>query len=296
MSKIAVGNGPLRLVTGDFNGDGILDVATSSEIANTVSVLLGKGDGTFKSALTYPAGGQPFSIAVGDFNADGYLDLVVTNVCPGYPTCSGATVSVLLGNGNGTFQPQVQYATGKGPDAVSLGDFNGDGKLDLAIVSDTDSAVCIFLGIADGTFQPYVEYPAGAGADGVTTGDFNGDGALDLAVTTNASGTDQEPVSILLGNGDGSFREPTFYTTAVGYLGTIQTADLNGDGKLDLIATGLGYGSESGGVSVLVGNADGTFQTHVDYLLNTAVDSVAVGDFNGDGISDLGATHINPSG
>jgi hypothetical protein len=291
MANVSAGNAPERLVTADFNGDGILDVATADEIGNTITILLGNGDGTFQPAITYPAAGKPFSIAVGDFDADGKIDLAVTNFC-----CPGATVSILLGNGDGTFQPQVQYATGKEPDAVIVGDLNGDGKLDLAMVADTDSAVSILIGNGDGTFQPYVEYPAGAGANGVTTGDFNGDGVLDLAVTTSASGTDQEPVSILLGRGDGSFQSPTFYTTAVGYLNALETADLNGDGKLDLIVTGIGYGGESGGVSVLLGNGDGTFQTHVDYLLNTAVDSVAVGDFNGDGIPDLAATHINPSG
>jgi hypothetical protein len=295
LSNTTAGNDPVRLVTSDFNGDGILDIATANEIGNTVTVMLGKGDGTFQSAVTYPAGGQPFSIAIGDFNSDGYLDLVVTNLCPGYPTCSGATVSVLLGNGDGTFQSQVQYATGNGPDAVSIGDFNGDGKLDLAITSLTDSSVCIFLGNGDGTFQPYVEYPVGTiTPNGVTTGDFNGDGVLDLALTTCC--TEPGVIAVLQGNGDGTFQPPAFYDTAIGYLNAIQTADLNGDGKLDLIATGIGAGSESGGVSVLLGNGDGTFQTHVDYLLNTAVDSVAIGDFNGDGIPDLAATHINPAG
>jgi hypothetical protein len=293
-SDLAAGNGPLRLVTADFNGDGILDVAAADEIGNTVAILLGRGDGTFQPPVTYPGGGEPFAIAVGDFDADGNLDLAVTSLCSD-PNCTLSTVSILLGNGDGTFKSQVQYKTGKGTVAVSVGDFNRDGKLDLAVTATNDSAVSILIGNGDGTFQPYVEYQTGAAPVGVTTGDFNGDGVLDLALTTCCL-SDQGPVSILLGNGDGSFQPPIFYTTAVGYLNAIETADLNGDGKLDLIATGIGYGSESGGVSVLLGNGDGTFQTHVDYPLNTAVDSVAVGDFNGDGIPDLAATHINPSG
>jgi hypothetical protein len=152
MSSFAAGNAPERLVIADFNGDGILDVATADEIDNTVAVVLGKGDGTFQPAITYPAGGQPFAIAAGDFNSDGKLDLAVTNICPSYPNCSGATVSIMLGNGDGTFQSQVQYPTGKGPDAVSVGDFNRDGKLARVVtVADEDSTHC-----SQGPFKLYV--------------------------------------------------------------------------------------------------------------------------------------------
>ena len=123
-----VGSYPNALVTGDFNGDGRLDLAVANQSSNTVSILLGKGDGTFQSAQNFACGGGPGSIAVGDFNGDGKLDIVTANAYD---------LSVLLGNGDGTFQPARNFdnVPGKYPGSVAVGDFNGDGKLDLGVGS-----------------------------------------------------------------------------------------------------------------------------------------------------------------
>jgi len=133
--------------------------------------------------VEYPTGPTPDAVTVGDFNGDGPLDLV---------TASGTyltnnTVSVLLGNGDGTFQPNVDYITGTAPSFAALGDFNGDGRVDMAVVNATSNTVSILLGNGDGAFQPRIDFPAPIGANGIAAGDFNGDGRLDLVVADFSS-------------------------------------------------------------------------------------------------------------
>jgi len=146
-------------------------------------ILLSNGDGTFQNHVEYPTGPTPDAVTVGDFNGDGPLDLV---------TASGTyltnnTVSVLLGNGDGTFQPNVDYITGTAPSFAALGDFNGDGRVDMAVVNATSNTVSILLGNGDGAFQPRIDFPAPIGANGIAAGDFNGDGRLDLVVADFSS-------------------------------------------------------------------------------------------------------------
>ena len=135
----AVGNGPDAIVAGDFTGDGRTDLAVANAGDNDVSVLLGNGDGTFQPQVTYAVGNGPDAIVAGDFNGDGRTDLAVANYSD--PGVHGNDVSVLLGNGDGTFQAQVTYAVGTGPTAIVAGDFNGDGRTDLA-VANVDSTAC----------------------------------------------------------------------------------------------------------------------------------------------------------
>ena len=116
------------MAIGDFNGDGFLDLAVANRTDNTVSILIGNGDGTFQAQVTYPTGAVPTSAIVGDFNGDGVLDLAVTDT-------DDNTVSILIGNGDGSFQAEVAYATGNDPESVVVGDFNGDGALDLAVAN-----------------------------------------------------------------------------------------------------------------------------------------------------------------
>jgi hypothetical protein len=181
------------VAVGDFNGDGIPDLVTANNAGNTVSVLLGKGDGTFQTQTTYATGIWPASVAVGDFNGDGILDLAVANFF-GNTAYYGNTVSVLLGKGDGTFQAQTTYATGNGPSSVAVGDFNGDGILDLAVANFFDNTVSVLLGKGDGTFQTQTPYATGSYSQGVAVGDFNGDGIPDLAVANSNYYT----VSVLL--------------------------------------------------------------------------------------------------
>jgi len=275
-----VGAAPLWIARGDFNGDGISDLAVVNESSNTVSVLLGRPDGTFASQVSYDTGVGPLSIVTGDFTGDGNLDLVVTNadctsqVPPQPPICNGTTFSILLGNGDGTFRSHIDYSSGNQPSSVAAADFNGDGKLDLAI-SSNQGGVSILLGNGDGTFQAPVEYSASSSQSLITdviVADFNGDGKLDLAVGGGE-------VSVLLGNGNGTFQAPLNSPGS----SPLAAADFNGDGKLDLFAGG----------NVLLGNGNGTFTLYATYPTATAA---AAADLNGDGKPDLVVTQGNSSG
>jgi hypothetical protein len=244
--------------------------------------LLGNGDGSFQPAVNFPAGNAPISVVVADFNHDGFPDLAVAN------EDAQGTVSILLGNGDGTFQAAVSYPAGMRTFSVAVGDFNGDGILDLVAPNAGDfsntqgGSVSILLGNGDGTFQAPVDYVAGVSPGSVGVGDFNADGILDLAVT-NYEGT----VSVLLGRGDGSFQSPANYSVGTIILSQAALAvrDINDDGIADLaVASGSG-------VRVLLGNGDGTFQTTpISYVAGVGAFSVAVGDFNRDGLPDGGVS------
>ena len=157
---------------------------------------------TFAPVVTYAVGVNPYWIALGDFNADSNLDISVTN--PG-----SNTVSVLLGNGNGTFQPAINSTTGSAPQGIVVGDLNGDGKFDLIIANNGASTVSILLGNGDGTFLPKTDYAMGTLSFAVAVGDFNGDGNLDVAAVNQSSNN----VSIRLGNGDGTFQAVANFAT-----------------------------------------------------------------------------------
>ena len=149
---------------------------TANYLSNTVSVLLGNGDGTFQSAVSYATGSDPGYVAVGDLTGNGKQDLVVVNDGDG-------TVSVLLGNGNGMFQTQQTYAAGSEPSSVAIADLNGDGIPDLVVSDEGNDAVSVLLGNGNGTFQAPITYTFGSEATRVEAGDLNGDGAPDIAVS-----------------------------------------------------------------------------------------------------------------
>jgi hypothetical protein len=296
-----VGKNPKAVVIADFNGDRKLDIAVANSgdpgiaDAGNVSILLGNGDGTFQPAHDITAGKNPWSIAVGDFNRDGRLDLVVAN--NGINVAGGwlpGTVSVLLGNGDGTFQTHVDYATGAGPISVAVGDFNGDNNLDLAVAAveaHPPSVVSVLLGKGDGTFQPHVDYAGNAGDSGamaVTVADFNRDGKADLAVAGRFSAG---IVGILQGNGDGTFQSPVGYDPAGLFGKSMAVGDLNGDGKFDLVVTFANFGNgTASGVSVLAGNGDGSFSagsTLATGSVGCHAGSPLLADFDGDGRLDL---------
>src|ERR1022692_2670280 len=270
-----VGGTPASMAVGDFNGDGRPDVAAVISASNDVSILLNP----FGQAAQYPtgtSGTSPSSVAVGDFNGDGKPDLAVANyICNNCVNPPTGSVSILLGNGDSTFQPQVSYAAGNSPLSVAVGDFNGDGKPDLAVAGY--NGVSILLGNGDGTFQPPVSYALAGSALFVTVGDFNGDGKADLAVVNGG-------ISILLGNGNGTFQPQVYYSLGAN---SIAVGDFNGDGISDLaVVGGVGNFDDPGFVSILLGRRNGTFQPPVTYALPPGA-SVAVGDFNGDGKPDL---------
>jgi hypothetical protein len=278
------GGVPYGVAVGDFNGDGKLDLVVADS-AGSVIVLLGNGDGTFQSPVIYAAGCSPYSVAVGDFNGDGKLDLAVADSDFSYP-CGHPGAAVLLGNGDGTFQPAVNYGAGSWPFSLVVGDFNGDGKLDLVVANNGSNNVSVLLGNGNGTFQAAMNYAAGQGPFGLATADLNGDGKLDLAVADSAAG-----VSVLLGNGDGTFRSPVDYPAGAQPV-SVAVADFNGDGKPDLVVAN-GFGGDN--VSVLLANGNGTFQAAVDWPAGSAPRSVAVGDFNRDGRLDAVASDASNS-
>jgi hypothetical protein len=266
------GTNPQATAVGDFNRDGTLDLAVANSTSNTVSVLLGKGNGTFSPKVDYATGNTPQSVVIGDFNGDGYLDLAVTD-------STSNTVSVFLGNGDGTFQPKVDYATGKGPRGAAAGDFNGDGYLDLVVTNATDGTIGVLLGKGNGTFNAEVTYNTGFNPFSVAVGDFNGDGILDLAVANN---NNNNVLSVLLGNGNGTFQTQFQYATGNTPI-SIALADFNGDGNLDIAVAD----QQGNAVSILLGKGNGSFATHVDYSTADFPTAVTVGDFNGDGKPDV---------
>jgi Bacterial Ig-like domain (group 3)/FG-GAP-like repeat/FG-GAP repeat len=304
------GNYADSVAIADVNGDGKLDLVVGNEFMSQgtpiggVGVLLGNGDGTFQTAAIYSSAGEyAYSVAVADLNGDGHPDIVVTNQYAGNGNLSDGSVSVLLGNGDGSFQPAVSYNPG-GNDSysVAIADLNGDGKPDLVTANACEgkgnSSNCnnnslgVLLGNGDGTFQRARSYATGGSfAFSIVLADVNGDSKADVLLTDQYPGNGPGAVSVIFGNGDGSFRAPLIYPSGGYNDNMIAAADVNGDGKLDLVIASQGVSCTGcvGGVSVLLGNGNGTFQSQVSYGTGTAnpTYSVAVADVNGDGKPDI---------
>jgi hypothetical protein len=291
--QYSVGGTPVSITAGDFNGDNKLDLAvavqTTDSLGNPkgeVSILLGLGTGSFQTLSPDNTAAVPTSVATGDFNGDGVLDLVISSG-------NDNTVSVLIGNGDGTFKSQINYGTGDIPYSAVVADFNGDGRKDIVVANSGAASVSILLGNGNGTFQTRDDFASGPNVNAVVVADFNGDGILDLAFADSDCVANCQPnaVSVILGNGDGTFQAPNTYSTGTTDTNTyaLVAADLNGDGKIDLAAVN----NATGTLSVLLGNGDGTFQQHVDYTVGAEPASVAVGDFNGDGHPDLVVSNFN---
>jgi len=286
-------SGPQAVVTGDFNGDGRLDLAVAN-FESTVSVLLGDGNGTFQEpGLASPTGADPRSMAVGDFNGDGKLDVATANAFD---------VSVLLGNGDGTFQTPTNINIGSDPVSFAVGDFNGDGKLDLGVTSNatvlqgfdyygdpiygSEGYANVLLGNGDGSFAGPNVNDLGAGFhESAAAADFNGD-ALDDFVTVNE---DYGYVEVLPGDGSGYLQGPSGFSIG-DYSYSVAAGDVNADGHTDLV-TANGNGNS---VGVLLGDGAGGFSGPVNYATggNTPT-SVVLGDFTGDGKADVATANYS---
>lgn len=236
-----------------------------------VSILMGKGDGTFEEQVNYKAGEWPRSVIASDFNGDSYQDLAVVN---GWNN----NVSISLGKGDGTFQAAINYEVGENPNFICTSDFNKDERKDLVVSNSGSGDVSILLGRVDGTFEPAINYSTGGKPRFIVSSDFNGDAKSDIAVVNEGSNT----LSVLLGKGDGAFFEakncdteeqPRFVTAG----------DFNDDGKIDLaVSHWVGYL-----IAFYLNEGDGTFKRGEDYWIACNLNFLASSDFNGDGRMDM---------
>lgn len=275
--NLGISVGAVLVTAGKFNSDNHPDlVATNrSSSSDTISVLLGNGDGTFQAAVNYSAGAHPWFAAVGDFNGDMKPDLAVANK-------GSDNVSILPGEGDGTFQMPFNTAAGTDPDALAAADFNGDMKLDLVVTTQGDTpGLSLLIGNGDGTFQPAVSYSAGGLPQFVIAKDLNGDTKPDLALAVVASSSSGQ-VRVMLGLGDGTFQPPVDYGVGLSPV-SITTGDYNNDSKPDLVVAN----SMSKSVSVLLNAGNGAFQAAFDYYSGNEPQSVSDGDFDGDGQLDI---------
>jgi hypothetical protein len=266
---------PSAAVSGDFNGDGKLDLIVSNNGSSDLSPFLSSGSTALKAQANLSTGNvSAAALAAGDLNGDGKLDLAFISFL-------GKQVSVMLGNGSGGFGTPTPFDAGMRTRALQLADLNGDNKLDAVVVNDT-LGVSVLLGNGTGGFGAAALTTANAGPTAVTVADFNGDGKLDLVVADGGVNN----AAFLPGTGDGKFGTKT--NVAVGTTSTgVVSGDFNGDGKLDLVflgATGL-IGAQ--------GDGQGGFGTEMTVQAGINFYGVASADFNGDGIADLAAIDIS---
>ena len=272
---------PSAIVTGDFNDDGFMDIAVTDAANNQVSILLGNGDGTFQTPVSYPTGNKPVALIAQDFDGDNQPDLAIVNQADG-------TVTILLGNKvngvqTGTFgTPPGQIAVpkvGTLPSAITAGEFNitNNANADLAVTNSGDSTVSILLGNGDGTFGAQGILNTGNGPAGVVTADFNSDSKPDLAVTNQTDGT----VSILLGSGDGTFQPQTTVTVGSGPAGIIAATFTSASPDLAIAD------ETANNVDVLIGNGDGTFTGPLSLPTGNSPIALVAADINGDQTIDL---------
>jgi hypothetical protein len=289
------------LVLGDFNHDAIPDLGlTTGTHPDTgrgrgVHLLVGRGDGTFDWAFSRDPGEEPMALALGDFNADGHLDLAVILIRTG----DHGGLQVLLGNGDGTFQSLPIESLGRFSRFPTVGDFNGDGQLDLLVTSPELSSVLrgemrLLLGNGDGTFAHPLPSKAGRNPTAMAVADFNGDGDDDVAVVNHADSPKEDgSVAVLLGNGGGTFQEGVHYPIGR-QARTIAVGDFNRDCLPDLATGYLGPGDVFV-VGVFRGRGDGTFWEEGTYPTGHTPASIAVGDFNGDEYPDLVTSNTGSS-
>ena len=274
-----VGNHPIQLAEADFNRDGNVDLVVSNYSDNTVSILLGNGDGTFQPQTTFGTFSAPFGIAVGDLNDDAVQDLVVGN------DSNGGGLNIFLGDGTGNFTVGTSLSGGSCLREPVLADLNGDGKLDIVAGSACGSEIEVYLGLGNGTFAGPSPVVASSATFGMVVADFNKDGILDLAAADFGNNT----IDIYLGVGGGIFGAAT-QLSGMSDVTRLATGDFNHDGNVDLLAA-----SGTSGIYILYGNGDGTFQTPISLASSGGIGylAVAAADLNGDGNLDIVADDSN---
>jgi hypothetical protein len=262
--RFTVGVSAADVVLGDFNGDGLADLAVADPASGTVRRLLGDGLGSFNVKAPVEVDGGPQSLAAADFDRDGRTDLVVAGSSTG-------TISVLLGGGT---TPSAVAELGPGPLSLAVGDFDGDGIDDLAIARSATNSVSVFSGDGAGGFGVGREFAVGSRPGSIAAGDFDADGDTDFAVANRGS----RFVSLLLGDGAGGFGRRDL---VLGFSPTaVVPGDFNGDGLEDLAIAG-------GRLGALLNDGLGRLIPSSDLVLGASPDELAVGDLDSDGTLDL---------
>jgi hypothetical protein len=270
---LPVGTVPGNPVVADFTGDGLPDIAVADD-QYLVTVFLATGRTTYAPPEEIFAGPGANLLAVGDLNGDGIPDLVVTDDGSGWP----GYVTVLMGNGDGTFSAGQSLQANDTPYAVTLADLTGDGDLDIIVGNLDSNTISVMMGNGDGTFLPEVVYAAGTEPFALAVGDFTGDGLPDIAVADYHTGD----VSLLMNQGGGTFAAPEQISTVASQIAMV-TADFTDDGQLDLaVANPL-----DDTVTIMLGNGDGTFTTGQTIPVGVDPSGLVAADFNGDGLVDL---------
>jgi hypothetical protein len=268
-----VGDHPLQVITLDFDNDGQPDLISVDELSDSLSLMKGFGDGTFRQIGTVVTGTKPTAVAVADVNNDGQPDLVVANF-------QTHDITVNLGNGIGQFGPPIDTDLPTTPFSLTVGDWNADGKVDVAVVNTTYDSLSTLRGVGDGTFSNLTEIPIGDSPSQILSGDFNADAKADLVVINTGSST----VQVWRGNGLGAFTLNTTLSQAAGsgpVAGAI--ADLNGDTRPDLVICNR----DAGNVKVYLANTSGGFLSPTTYSPGSGPRSVVIADLNKDGNLDL---------
>lgn len=265
---------PTSIAAADLDGDGRLDLVTASGNTLSISILLGNGSGSFAAEIAMYLGYEPIQAQIGDLDNDGRPDILVA--ASGYVLYVFNRSTCALNCG--VLAPAVDSSVGSNPDSVASGDFNADGRTDLAIVDNASNAIAIRLGNGDGTFTTGDTVAAGTSPHGIIAGDFDRDGHLDLAVASTGS----NEITILPGNGDGTWQSAIAYAAGTAPR-AVATGDFDRDGRLDLAVAAR----DANAVTVLFGGGDGTFQAPVSYDAGTNPEAVAVADFNRDAVPDL---------
>lgn len=279
-----VGDTPSGVVTGLFNDDALVDLAVANRDANSVQVLLNSGLGLFLPQTAVNVGLRPFALAAADFNADGELDLAVA-------VLGEDRVAILLGDGDGTFAAPTFADTGDTPTELAVGNIDGINGLDLVTANEEADSVTVLLNAGNGTFTPVsggdisvvLQAATRSRPKDVALADFNGDGDLDLAAALFA----QRSAVVLLGNGDGTFGQPTAFETGPAGVDTdpwaLEAADLNGDGRQDLVVGN----SRTDDVGVLLGDGTGSFTLAGPFAAGNRVEAVAVARVNDNNVPDV---------
>jgi hypothetical protein len=269
--EFATGSRPMEVAVGDLNGDGHLDVVTANAADGTISVLLGNGAGGLSPHTDFAAGQRPVALVLADLDGDGKLDVAAAD-------STGNAVQVLLGNGAGGFGPPTPFAAGSGPNGLAVGDLNHDGKLDLIVVDRSANTLAELLGTGGGAFASPAITPLAAPSFKVALGDLDGDGVLDAAVIGGPGSSSL--VYLFHGVGNGGFTSAGSYQVSNSAARDIAIADLNGDGKQDVIA------ESRGALGTFLGNGDGTLGPIHGQIARGAF-GIAVADLDGDGNRDV---------